>query len=115
VYGFQSEQVALVLVVFGASFSAAMARVAPIGAKRNSGTRYERFAARVSFSCTAGFMAVAYLGILGITAGNDWIDANRFYLACFAPVVGFAGPEQQALFVNTLVEIATRLAKKNDK
>ena len=115
VYGFQTDQVVLIIAVWFIGFAAALARVVAFApAKRRTSGNNELVANRFAFACVAGFFTVGWLGVVGLTTGNDWVLNNRHWIACFASVIGFLGPEQQKAFLITLLEIGMRITKKDD-
>ncbi len=115
-WGFEIEQIVLGTAIWIIGFAAALARtVAFAPAKRRSRGGDEPIANRVAFACVAGFFTVGWLGVLGITLGNDWVLLNRHWILFFAPIIGFLGPEQQKAFLITLLEVGMRLTKKDDE
>lgn len=112
-YGFQAEQIALAISVWGMAFCSSLARSVAIVDKRRSGGRRDGIAARVAFAATSGFAAVVWIGCIGMVAGNEWLMLNRFWIVCFSAVVGALGPEQQTLFIGSLLDIGQRLLKKD--
>ena len=72
-YGFQAEQIALAISVWGMAFCSSLARSVAIVDKRRSGGRRDGIAARVAFAATSGFAAVVWIGCIGMVAGNEWL------------------------------------------
>lgn len=113
-YGFQTEQIVLAIVVWGVAFLSSLARSIAVVDKRYRGGRRDSFAARVAFACTSGFAAVVWIGCIAMFAGNNWLMSNRFGVVCFSSVVGALGPEQQALFLGSMLEMGQKILKKDE-
>lgn len=113
-YGFETEQIVLAVVVWAVAFLSSLARSFSVSSAGRRGGRRDTVAARVSFACTSGFAAVVWIGCIAFVAGNDWLMSNRFGVVCFSSIVGALGPEQQAVFIGSMLEVGNRILNKKD-
>ena len=113
-YGFETNQIVLAFVVWLFATLSAMARSAITTTDRSFRSRNKYPKVRVALACRAGFMAMGYLGAIALVYGDSYIADHRYGIALFSAFVGALSPEQEAIFMNTILATATKVIKKDD-